>query len=126
MPWTPPTDYIPAIYVDLFPADVEITPPTPTPTTTTRLTKVRVISTRPAPHDPSPRLYIFHDTQSGPDVHTVALPTDIQGSPTTGYQITLADPFTPGTTLTVTPTSGCGCGSRLRGFVPFSTMRYTA
>lgn len=61
-------------------------------------------------------LYVFMDASSGPEeVYSVRM-DDFSGRRTTGYKVTTDD----GDEVYVNRASGCGCGSRLRGFRPFA------
>lgn len=113
----------PLIRLDLFPAIVK------SPDNSVFFThdKARVIVTTDA-------LYIFTDSPNGPAVALKARLSSAHGDRRTGYTLTYLPPAdettTPPTprslvTLTVTPSDGCGCGSKLRAFTPFTPMRYT-
>lgn len=90
---------------DLFPAEVTVTiPDTPAAVT---FPKTRVIIG-------AEDIYVFSDGPRGPVLVFYDRLDDID----------LPTVVTSDTTLTVTPTNGCGCGSRLRGFRPFGALTY--
>ena len=89
--------------------------------------KARVIVTTDA-------LFVFIDSPAGPAVALRARLDSAHGDRTNGYIFTFTPP--PDTsgdepvaraqaTVKVVPSQGCGCGSRLRSFTPFTPMRYT-
>jgi len=137
--WTPPPGTSPLIRRDLFPAAVSRIPnPDLTPRDDPRLSNLPPDPL--APHHPKARtiitqdsVFIFIDTPAGPDLLFTARLDSAQGDYRTGYQLTYTsasreDPQTPThrTTLQIEGTGACGCGSRLPGFKPWHSMRYTA
>lgn len=113
----------PLIRLDLFPAAIT----SPDNSVFFSHEKARVIVTTDG-------LFIFVDSPSGPAVALKARLSSAHGNRKDGYTFTYmpppdtqTDPPTPRAlaTLKVTPSSGCGCGSRLRSFTPWSPMRYT-
>lgn len=60
-------------------------------------------------------LYVYVDSASGPTIAYEARLDDFSGSENTGWTA-LTD---TGDTVIIAKTSGCGCGSRLRGFNAF-------
>ena len=62
---------------------------------------------------------VFSDGPTGPYLqHTWAL-NDISGRHTTGWEVTTEEH-----TFRVNRSTGCGCGSRLRGFFPYPGLPY--
>jgi hypothetical protein len=117
------TQVSPLIRLDLFPAQVS------SPDNSVYFThdKARVIVTTDA-------LFIFTDSPAGPAVALKARLSSAHGDRKDGYTLTYfpppdtsTEPPTPRAlaTLKVTPSGGCGCGSKLRAFTPFTPMRYT-
>lgn len=56
-------------------------------------------------------------------------PNRIYGDSRSGFDVYAAlDPAAPtiASVVEIRPMANCGCGSRLRGLVPFTTMRHTA
>jgi hypothetical protein len=128
--WTVPENYIPAIALDIFPAHVTISAPGHPDI---ELDRVRLVTTRPLPVDPGARVFVFHETATGPDAHTIAAPLSLEpytsavfSSSSSGYRIGLGDPFPPNSYMIVVPSGGCGCGSNLRAFRPFHTMQHVS
>lgn len=118
-----PQQLAPLIRLDLFPAAVT----SPDNSVLVNHEKARVIITTDA-------LFVFIDSPQGPAVALKARLDSAQGDRTNGYILkftpppdTSTNPPTPrGTaTIRVAPAGGCGCGSRLRSFTPFTPMRYT-
>lgn len=118
-----PRTLAPLIRLDLFPAAIS----SPNGSISFRHDKARVIVTTDA-------LFIFVDSPQGPAVALRARLDAANGNRNDGYTFTFTPP--PDTsgdtpvarsqaTLRVTPSGGCGCGSRLRSFTPFTPMRYT-
>lgn len=60
--------------------------------------------------------YFFVDSSSGPQVHTFGVLKHFEGDNKVGY--TVIDDTT-GESIVFRRSTGCGCGSRLRGFRPF-------
>lgn len=66
-------------------------------------------------------LVVFQDSYGGPaEVYRGAL-ADFTGSAKTGYSAEIDD----GPTATITRSSGCGCGSLLRGFRPYPSVPFS-
>ncbi len=84
---------------DLFPAEVSVNGIT--------FAKTRVLIG-------AEDIYVFSDGPRGPVLVFYDRLDDLD----------LPTVVTTQTTLTVTPTNGCGCGSRLRGFRPFGALTY--
>jgi hypothetical protein len=114
--WTQPPGYAPAIFHDLFPSTAQFLAPTQSV-----YPRSRLVLTAP----PYPRLFLFVDSPYGPSAHLVAEydPNTLYGSLREGIGIPITAP-TPAFLL-VTPEVGCGCGSRLKNFTPFSSMRHS-
>jgi hypothetical protein len=117
------TQLAPLIRLDLFPAAVS----SPNRSILINHDKARVVVTTDA-------LFVFIDSPQGPAVALKARLDTAHGDRTNGYTFTFTppadkstDPPTPRSlaTVKVTPSGGCGCGSRLRSFTPFTPMRYT-
>lgn len=90
------------IRLDLFPASVTVNG-------TDEYSPARAIVTDDAVH-------VYMDAQGGPaEVYTARL-DDFSGRRTTGYSAVASD----GDNVQINRASGCGCGSRLRGFRPFA------
>jgi hypothetical protein len=121
MAWTVPNNYIPAILLDIFPVTVALNTPGSPPTS---YPDVRAIVTS----SPDPRVFLFGDTAVGPDAVLVVEPdlAGFYGNPSRGFHIALASPAPVGSSLQLTFTGSCGCGSQLKRLVPFSTMRHAA
>ena len=89
------------IRVDIFPANVTVNG-------VDSYSPSRAIVTDDAIH-------VYQDAPGGPtEVYTTRL-DDFEGRRNIGYTITGAN----GDTVSLTSASGCGCGSRLRGYHPF-------
>ena len=98
------------IRLDLFPANVSVT----TDGHTTLFTdRARVIIT-------NRDFYVFMDSPSGPACMIAGVIFDASGDNRAGYTVETDD----GTVYSVSRSSNCGCGSRLRGFVPFPGVPY--
>lgn len=113
MSWTVPDNYSPSIYLDLFPSRVTLP--------NALYSKARTILT----HD---TLFVFIDSPSGPAAALAVpySPNHIYGSSRTGFDFYAAlDPASPtiASVVSVRPEQGCGCGTRLKAFRPFSTLR---
>jgi len=119
----PTAQLTPLIRLDLFPAEIS----SPNGTVLINHEKARVIVTTDA-------LFVFVDSPQGPAVALKARLDSAHGNRTDGYTFTFTPP--PDTTsedpaprtqatVRVVPSQGCGCGSRLRSFTPFTPMRYT-
>lgn len=113
----------PLIRLDLFPAAVT----SPDGSVLVQHDKARVIITTDA-------LFVFIDSPQGPAVALKARLDSAQGDRVNGYIMTFTPPPDTSTnpptqrgkaTILVKPAGGCGCGSRLRSFTPFTPMRYT-
>lgn len=113
----------PLVRLDLFPAKVE----SPDNSVFFSHDKARVIVTTDG-------LFIFVDSPAGPAVALKARLSSAHGDRKEGYTFTYmpppdthTEPPTPRSmaTIKVTPSGGCGCGSRLRSFTPWTPMRYT-
>ena len=90
------------VRLDLFPASATLD-------TGEIYTPARVIVTDDAVH-------VYMDASGGPaEVYTARL-DDFSGRRTTGYTA-VSD---GGVVVTIARASGCGCGSRLKGFRPFA------
>jgi hypothetical protein len=113
MSWTPPPDYAPAIYHDLFPATVR------TPTHT--YAKCRIILTAP----PNPRVFVFVDSPQGPAAQLITAydPQQIYGDARKGFDLKVTAPAI--FALSIRPEGGCGCGTRLKTLHPFTSMRHS-
>lgn len=118
-----PAQLAPLIRLDLFPATVS----SPDNSVLIQHDKARVVITTDA-------VFVFIDSPQGPAVALKARLDSAHGDRTHGYILTFTPP--PDTsgetpvarnqaTIKVTPSGGCGCGSRLRSFTPFTPMRYT-
>jgi len=121
-PWKQSTDD-PGLAFDLFPAEV-FTPDA-------SFTKVRAILTVGSSQGTPPTLYVFQDGPQGPGLVLEAIydPRNIYGSHAKGYDVYAAlDPAAPtiASVVQIRPMTGCGCGSKLRSLVPFTTMRHSA
>lgn len=88
------------IRLDIFPADVVVEGE--------RYSPSRAIVT-----DDS--VYVYMDSAAGPAEVYSARIDDFQGRRTTGYTA-----VSDSTDISINRASGCGCGSRLRGFRPFA------
>lgn len=113
MSWDIPENYTPSIYLDLFPSRV-VTPGA-------MYSKARTILT----HD---TLFVFVDSADGPTAAIVApySPQHIYGDTRTGFDLYVGmDPenSTIASVVAIRPEQGCGCGTRLKAFRPFSTLR---
>ena len=113
MSWTVPDNYSPSIYLDLFPSRVA--------TPGGVYTKARTMVTQDT-------IFVFIDSPDGPTAALTApySPQHIYGSNRTGFDFYAAlDPENPATAsvVSVRPEQGCGCGTRLKSFRPFSTLR---
>lgn len=64
--------------------------------------------------------YVFLDAQGGPKCEISGVLYDASGSNRTGYTATLEDE----TVYSVSRSTNCGCGSRLRSFMPFKGVPY--
>lgn len=95
------------IRLDLFPAEALVAGE--------RFTPARVIVT-------DDTLYVYMDGQGGPRVAYETRLEDFTGRRTIGYTVTAAD----GQEVAINRASGCGCGSRLRGFHPFVGVPHIA
>lgn len=110
------------VKADVFPAVLQITGSDDESRT---VDKVRVIITEGTPD----KVLVFQDASTGPSL--------IYSAEVTGYtppktamrlremhqpEFTTHAITTPTTTLTVTKSGGCGCGSRLKSFNPFPTI----
>jgi hypothetical protein len=117
-PWSPPADLVPAIYYDLFPSTVTF------PISGSVYDKARIIITAP----PSPRLYVFTDTNQGPGAAVIAeYDIDrIYGNTKQGFDLVLTAPNPTPVHVQIRPLGNCGCGSRLKSFRPFTNLRHTA
>lgn len=104
-PWTTPPNYTPGIYTDVFPATVTLS-------TGQIYPKSRAIVTADS------RLFVFSDSPVGPVASLVA----VLDPSSPADPLTITAPLSA--TATITPEGHCGCGSRLRSFVPFSQMRH--
>jgi hypothetical protein len=119
-PFTPQTAPTP-ILVDLFPAQVTLpAPPTPTPTDapstlSSTLYPARLIITADpdAPTAPS-TVYVFTDSSAGPALLYSAPATARTGDNRQGETTTPEGP------LSYQKAGGCGCGSALKSFAPFT------
>ncbi len=89
------------VRLDLFPAEVMVAG--------TRYSPSRAIVTDDAIH-------VYMDATNGPAEVFTARMDDFQGRRTIGYTVITDD----GEQISVSRASGCGCGSRLRGFNPFA------
>ena len=106
-PVTPPS----YIRLDLFPANVSRPPRTKHDFLPTDRARV-IITDR--------NLYVFMDSSSGPQCVLWGVLFDATGDNRTGYTVTLDDD----TVYSVSRSTNCGCGSRLRGFTPFPGVPY--
>lgn len=99
------------VRLDLFPANVS----RPVGSTSTLLPtdRARVIVT-------DRHFYVFLDSSRGPAVEVSGVLFDATGDNRTGYTVTLDDD----SVYSVSRSSNCGCGSRLRGFAPFPGVPY--
>lgn len=108
---------IPRVRSDVFPATVTVTTPeSPTPQV---FEKSRVVLT-------TDTAYVFQDSPKGPDLvyssplneydPGVPIHRRTRSTPARMPSALLAD----GSSLTFVRSAGCGCGSRLKGFDPFS------
>lgn len=88
------------IRLDLFPATVRVGEKTYEPS--------RAIVADESVH-------VYMDSAQGPTEVYTARMDDFSGSRTVGYAVTTADDDT----VSISRASGCGCGSRLRGYRPF-------
>ena len=107
----PAPDQPVAARLNLFPARVETTD----------------LDGNPVTYDPSrcvvtsDSVYVWMDSKSRaaePSLVFADRYEEVQGRNTTGWTLTLAD----GSFAHVRRSSGCGCGSRLRGFRPFPRL----
>ena len=98
----------PLITADLFPAQIT-NPDHP---------KARAIIT-------TTTLYIFQDSPQGPIPLLTAPILEVHGDPRNGFDVYLTTRNTP-TPVSIRPATGCGCGSHLPNFRPFTEMRHTA
>lgn len=64
--------------------------------------------------------YVFLDSSSGPACEISGVVYDASGDNRAGYTVELDDE----TVYSVSRSSNCGCGSRLRGFTPFPGVPY--
>lgn len=75
-------------------------------------------------------LWIFQDSPDGPALHTHAALDDLEGDRRQGFRVTITpsatNPHPEYTDLVITRYAHCGCGSRLRSFRPFRSMRLIA
>jgi len=63
-------------------------------------------------------IYVYEEAGEQPELVLEARYEDVEGRNTTGWTFTLWD----GDTLHTRRGEGCGCGSRLRGFRPWTYM----
>ncbi len=96
--WTAPADFTPPIYYDLFPSTVILPNKT--------YINCRIVITAP----PSPRLYVFRDTHTGPDAVVVAEydPALIFGGTKQGFDLVITAPNPTPFRAMIRPESGCG------------------
>jgi len=118
-PWPPDTQTQVSIIYDLFPSTVEVNGE--------YREKLRTIFV----YAPTPTLYVFSDGPQGPGLLFSAPydPNLIFGDSKTGFDVYAGvSPANPtiASVVSVRPYANCGCGSKLRGLRPFSTMRHTA
>lgn len=131
-PWHAPRSPRPRIRADVFPATVTVAPPDPDspsastlthplPPTHRRLEKVRVVVTLD-------QVLIFEDSSQGPQLIFSERLQDYTPPPKRGQTIrTMHAPreatllTDSGKTLAFSRSAGCGCGSQLKSFNPFST-----
>jgi hypothetical protein len=115
--WTPPANYTPHIYYDLFPTIIEFP-------NGSRHEKVRFILSAP----PDPRIYVFKDGFTGPEAILIAeYDTDqIFGDTRDGFDLMITAPAPTPFMLKVRPHEHCGCGSGLKSFRPFTNMMHTS
>lgn len=111
-----PTDPVPVRW-DLFPVKATLA----TLSGSVECAKVRAFVTDVA-------VYLFQDAPRGPALVLYGLLADVIPPDTTTRALTLSfadpTPMTGATTLTLAPSGGCACGSRLKGFRPFPTTHY--
>lgn len=60
-------------------------------------------------------IYVYTDSSEGPAVWFTGRLDDFSGDATNGWTVETSE----GQTVKFTRTTGCGCGSRLKGFNPF-------
>jgi hypothetical protein len=99
------------IRLDLFPANVSRPPGSDFDKLPTDRARV-IITDRD--------FYVFMDSSSGPECVLSGVLFDATGDNRTGYTVTLEDD----TVYSVSRSTNCGCGSRLRGFTPFPGVPY--
>lgn len=114
---------IPRVRSDVFPATVTVT--SPESQTPQVFDKSRVILTMDT-------AYVFQDSPTGPALvysapvneydPGVPIHRRTRGTPARMPSATLSD----GSSLTFVSSSGCGCGSRLKSFDPFSSITTAA
>lgn len=119
--WQQSTDS-PSIAYDLFPTTVR--------TPEMYVEKARIILTLGSEGGVPPTLYVFLDGPQGPGVVLEAPydPAHIYGDINRGLDVYAGlDPAAPSiaSVVELRPMTGCGCGSRLRGLTPFTTMRFS-
>lgn len=114
-PVHPPRSSAPQIRADLFPARVT----SPDGSVIFTHDNARVIITEDS-------LFIFVDSPGGPALAVNARLDEITGDRKTGYTARYASPGGNPAVLQFSPSGGCGCGSRLRSFTPWTPMRYAA
>lgn len=95
--------------LDVFPAVVAVPSPLPSGAGAGGfLDPTRVIIT-------DERIYVYMDSMNGPQAVIDETLYDFSGNNSLGWTVTSDE----GTVYYVKRSSGCGCGSRLRGFRPF-------
>ena len=107
-PLAAPPSYI---RLDLFPANVSRPPGSDVDAFPTDRARV-IITDR--------YFLVFMDSVNGPACVLSGVLYDATGDNRTGYTVTLDDD----TVYSVSRSSNCGCGSRLRGFLPFPGVAY--
>lgn len=89
------------IRLDLFPADATVNGET-------AFRASRVIVT-------DEEVYVYRDAPMGPEIAYQARLEELEGRRTIGYTLSMAN----GDSVFIKNASGCGCGSRLKGYHPF-------
>ena len=107
-----------AILVDFFPATAIIPSPDPDPDPELpkTLSPVRLIITANPDTTLPDRIHIFSDSSAGPAL-VYSAPTDPDSRTGNNHTGTIT---VPDGTLSYTKAGGCGCGSALKSFQPFT------